>query len=124
MPSSARLRTTSKSIAPYTTLFRSDPHHGKLAPLHGEPLPAVAPAARRRLQRLSRRHGSRGAEMRDWDSGGREAAARAVPGRCDLALDRKSTRLNSSNRCISYAVFCSITNYIEVYRSLHDALPI
>ena len=23
-----------------------------------------------------------------------------------LALDRKSTRLNSSHRCISYAVFC------------------
>src|SRR5208337_5452503 len=24
-----------------------------------------------------------------------------------LSLDRKSTRLNSSHRCISYAVFCS-----------------
>src|SRR5437879_7202235 len=24
----------------------------------------------------------------------------------NLALDRKSTRLNSSHRCISYAVFC------------------
>src|SRR5437879_10698216 len=30
----------------------------------------------------------------------REAAVRAWP------LDRKSTRLNSSHRCISYAVFC------------------
>src|SRR5436189_4888665 len=29
------------------------------------------------------------------------APARVVPGR-----DRKSTRLNSSHRCISYAVFC------------------
>src|SRR5437762_10374479 len=29
-------------------------------------------------------------------------AALALPG----ALDRKSTRLNSSHRCISYAVFC------------------
>src|SRR5437763_13428584 len=26
--------------------------------------------------------------------------------RCDQTLDRKSTRLNSSHRCISYAVFC------------------
>src|SRR5436189_4283544 len=40
---------------------------------------------------------------------------RAAPGRIRLsieinqtfaALDRKSTRLNSSHRCISYAVFC------------------
>src|SRR5437879_13850899 len=28
-----------------------------------------------------------------------------LPGLC-LAADRKSTRLNSSHRCISYAVFC------------------
>src|SRR5437764_10058394 len=27
-------------------------------------------------------------------------------GELDAALDRKSTRLNSSHRCISYAVFC------------------
>src|SRR5437762_7705910 len=25
---------------------------------------------------------------------------------CQLQVDRKSTRLNSSHRCISYAVFC------------------
>src|SRR5437879_10090691 len=34
----------------------------------------------------------------------------AVPGfikrHADLVIDRKSTRLNSSHRCISYAVFC------------------
>src|SRR5437763_5541863 len=29
-----------------------------------------------------------------------------VWGVCITALDRKSTRLNSSHRCISYAVFC------------------
>src|SRR3970040_2366291 len=28
------------------------------------------------------------------------------PGHGDADLDRKSTRLNSSHRCISYAVFC------------------
>src|SRR5437762_5669014 len=31
---------------------------------------------------------------------------RAVRGAPARALDRKSTRLNSSHRCISYAVFC------------------
>src|SRR5437762_5714825 len=35
--------------------------------------------------------------------------ARGLPNKCDSAVpgkDRKSTRLNSSHRCISYAVFC------------------
>src|SRR5437762_7791881 len=32
------------------------------------------------------------------------AGLTAVPGR--VTVDRKSTRLNSSHRCISYAVFC------------------
>src|SRR5437762_10275025 len=37
--------------------------------------------------------------------------------RQDLDLDRKSTRLNSSHRCISYAVFClkKKTNHLERY---------
>src|SRR5437879_5592423 len=35
------------------------------------------------------------------------------------SIDRKSTRLNSSHRCISYAVFCR-----PLPLSLHDALPI
>src|SRR5437879_10350950 len=30
-----------------------------------------------------------------------------------IVLDRKSTRLNSSHRCISYAVFCLKKNMIE-----------
>src|SRR5437762_752752 len=40
--------------------------------------------------------------------------------------DRKSTRLNSSHRCISYAVFClNATSPPHFYTlSLHDALPI
>src|SRR5437763_1159567 len=40
--------------------------------------------------------------------------------------DRKSTRLNSSHRCISYAVFClNDTPTAAIYTlSLHDALPI
>src|SRR5437867_10052408 len=41
-----------------------------------------------------------GAELRD-DRGGLERTRRAA-----AAVDRKSTRLNSSHRTISYAVFC------------------
>src|SRR5437762_3859826 len=36
-------------------------------------------------------------------AGGSEESA---GGSCDGRVDRKSTRLNSSHRCISYAVFC------------------
>src|SRR5437764_87832 len=41
-------------------------------------------------------------------------------------LDRKSTRLNSSHRCISYAVFClkNTPPTASYTLSLHDALPI
>src|SRR5437879_10504777 len=35
-----------------------------------------------------------------------ERARPAPAGPLDARLDRKSTRLNSSHRCISYAVFC------------------
>src|SRR5436189_23885 len=38
--------------------------------------------------------------------------------------DRKSTRLNSSHRCISYAVFCVLPPACLFSLSLHDALPI
>src|SRR5437868_2625905 len=43
-----------------------------------------------------------------------------------VAIDRKSTRLNSSHVSISYAVFClNATAPPELYAlSLHDALPI
>src|SRR5437879_13169689 len=35
-----------------------------------------------------------------------QAPRRGRAGELDRRLDRKSTRLNSSHRCISYAVFC------------------
>src|ERR1017187_9910722 len=35
----------------------------------------------------------------------------------DARLDRKSTRLNSSHRCISYAVFCLEKNYSRMCSS-------
>src|SRR5437879_7450014 len=54
---------------------------------------------------------------------GREAFTNAIAARSDSiytfysrALDRKSTRLNSSHRCISYAVFClKKKNQIDVH---------
>src|SRR5438094_1559276 len=36
----------------------------------------------------------------------RSASHRSAPKRCRPGVDRKSTRLNSSHRTISYAVFC------------------
>src|SRR5437764_6158694 len=39
---------------------------------------------------------------RSWQWHRQPEAARQLP----RAIDRKSTRLNSSHRCISYAVFC------------------
>src|SRR5437762_8182175 len=71
-------------LFPYTTLFRSRaarPH-----PPAAEPIPIIC---------LVRRSPSRGHLLRRG----------ARPGHCETR-DRKSTRLNSSHRCISYAVFC------------------
>src|SRR5437763_4959597 len=45
------------------------------------------------------------AVARDLDAGRLRVLARPEHG-VALAEDRKSTRLNSSHRCISYAVFC------------------
>src|SRR5437764_9199647 len=70
------------TLFPYTTLFRS----------------GVSPALRPAVLL--------------GDDGGQQhqrlgAVPRAVPRRLPVrGVDRKSTRLNSSHRCISYAVFC------------------
>src|SRR5437762_11402603 len=88
-----RLPPTS-TLFPYTTLFRSPPHrtHRDVEPEHHRLDPAAGeldPNDRARHM-ASGRHTANGAGRRC--DGGRE--------------DRKSTRLNSSHRCISYAVFC------------------
>src|SRR3712207_7562827 len=83
-------RPPRSTLLPYTTLFRSDgaPHH------------------RRRRGGL-RVHAGQGRPPRARGRGGLRAAGpegrQGQPGR---ALDRKSTRLNSSHANISYAVFC------------------
>src|SRR5437762_8034911 len=54
------------------------------------------------MRRLAPASSVRERSRRERESGSR---ARGT-GRDRLARDRKSTRLNSSHRCISYAVFC------------------
>src|SRR5437879_8103133 len=76
------------TLFPYTTLFRSSRMPGSGFPHrkrnhHSRILSAFVERPRQRLQ----------PEI--------ESRSRHEPGR-----DRKSTRLNSSHRCISYAVFC------------------
>src|SRR3712207_7101291 len=77
-------RPPRSTLFPYTTLFRS----------------------RRRSRRRRRRGGGR---RRGPRRGGGDLGRRLRPRlglRCGHALDRKSTRLNSSHANISYAVFC------------------
>src|SRR3712207_7988499 len=75
-------RPPRSTLFPYTTLFRSV---------------GLRRAPRHRRRRRVRR--GEGAARRGADDGRGEARAR-------LAVDRKSTRLNSSHANISYAVFC------------------
>src|SRR5437763_4370551 len=71
----------SSTLFPYTTLFRSQAPYGK----------------RRGLPALSQGR----LLLEQADAGGGRKKHRVFP-----PGDRKSTRLNSSHRCISYAVFC------------------
>src|SRR5437879_1516777 len=97
------------TLFPYTTLFRSDP-------------PAFACTARQPSETPSRRdraRSARAAGAKDRGGCGRSAESRRAPPAAARARaprtrargrrDRKSTRLNSSHRCISYAVFCFVT---------------
>src|SRR5438034_8785875 len=72
-------RPPGSTLFPYTTLFRSRAVRG------------------RRDDGVGDRTGSR--------AGQADRDRRVVGGRCG-AVDRKSTRLNSSHTVISYAVFC------------------
>src|SRR5437764_10987145 len=55
---------------------------------------------------LARRSGSRFVPLSAVFSGVKDLRAAIAEAREDKKRDRKSTRLNSSHRCISYAVFC------------------
>src|SRR3712207_8770008 len=81
-------RPPRSTLFPYTTLFRSDP---EARPRAGRRLVARLPGARALAARPTR---------------GRGRPVRAVRVVVRDAVDRKSTRLNSSHANISYAVFC------------------
>src|SRR5437763_13448951 len=81
------------TLFPYTTLFRSRPAQGQLEVLVVEEEALVEQAALTQVLRVEQHRAT--APSLD--------ILRLVGG---AVLDRKSTRLNSSHRCISYAVFC------------------
>src|SRR3712207_9418541 len=99
-------RPPRSTLFPYTTLFRSPPQRGRGTGGECCGRPALAAAGRRarpvpagRLPALAARQAG--------DRGHRLPVAVALVGRRParlLALDRKSTRLNSSHANISYAV--------------------
>src|SRR2546426_3484012 len=82
-------RPPRSTLFPYTTLFRS-PLPGR----RGSHLPRVAPAHRGGISERQTAAGTTGVERAGRLHGSRSA------------VDRKSTRLNSSHLVISYAVFC------------------
>src|SRR5437763_8785020 len=86
-------RPTSSTLFPYTTLFRS-------------PIADDRPAEVLRRRSLQLRRDVLGGDRTDavTPSAGRSINTRFLEEA--RRVDRKSTRLNSSHRCISYAVFC------------------
>src|SRR5437762_9611378 len=86
------LRPPRPTLFPYTTLFRSKQ----------QPLVGIVRVDRRIaievVRRQVREHADVRSEMR--------AVVQLERRHLDGQPDRKSTRLNSSHRCISYAVFC------------------
>src|SRR5688572_31723874 len=82
-------RPPRSTLFPYTTLFRSADRRGRMerAAVQGEPAADAGRAGGRRAEQSRLR------------------PTRVRLGDAD-AVDRKSTRLNSSHSQISYAVFC------------------
>src|SRR3712207_8934495 len=98
-------RPPRSTLFPYTTLFRSEAHHGFgwLDAVHADDRERVALAWSAAVQ---------GAGPYDVEYRLR---------RCDGSYqDRKSTRLNSSHANISYAVFCLKKKMETVIDALHS----
>src|SRR5689334_23594591 len=89
-------RPPRSTLFPYTTLFRSRPGPAE-ARLEGERLLGQL----KRLRPLAVRRVPVGSADQQ-----RQVLRPSRQRRLQLALDRKSTRLNSSHSSISYAVFC------------------
>src|SRR5437879_7091214 len=84
-------RPPRSTLFPYTTLFRSIP----IAPVGFRPVQEFVPRVPSLVQGLTR-----------LDLLSLASPSWAYPEGEANERDRKSTRLNSSHRCISYAVFC------------------
>src|SRR2546430_10629419 len=99
-------RPPRSTLFPYTTLFRSRIELRRFAGQHRRGLRAVAAA----LRRDARPGEVVASARRNLDGAGVTGAADEARERHGVvgaaALDRKSTRLNSSHSQISYAVFC------------------
>src|SRR5260370_3007153 len=93
-------RPPRSTLFPYTTLFRSrQPARTAMIRTH---IRVVVPSAAARLLSECQKNFGKEVFAKDPRSGGRRSAAEPS-GRQE---NRKSTRLNSSHTCISYAVFC------------------
>src|SRR5437588_7774574 len=86
-------RPPRSTLFPYTTLFRSRISVHRLEVSRRLPLARQCDDV---THRDSGEEGRRNISHRD----------EAGESRCEMFLDRKSTRLNSSHTVISYAVFC------------------
>src|SRR5436189_2532000 len=95
-------RPPRSTLFPYTTLFRS-------VEMSQELRPRRLPDPRRQVHESCRRDLA-------WPSCAGPGYSMA---KRDL-VDRKSTRLNSSHRCISYAVFCLKKKKHYVINSIHE----
>src|SRR5436189_1027543 len=88
-------RPPRSTLFPYTTLFRSLGHSTGSAPTRNPVADAVG------LPHTPVRGG-----LAPWQERRAKELLDAHIGGGITLKDRKSTRLNSSHRCISYAVFC------------------
>src|SRR5437763_7384955 len=96
MPDSAPLSTARKANAVEPNVTARDVTTGSFP-------------SSRKVHVAGRRHGDLRVAMReiDLEPSANEAALRVYDTSGPISrIDRKSTRLNSSHRCISYAVFC------------------
>src|SRR5256885_9441890 len=96
-------RPPRSTLFPYTTLSRSAPLHRVGQPPPRRDRPAVAGAAEvpQGAERVAVLLGVVGPRQVP-----RRRVRRRAEDAVEAALDRKSTRLNSSHLVISYAVFC------------------